>query len=384
MTPQEANAVFFHLSGTMDVFKPPPLGKRLLAEIVLKRLIMQSSVIIVRVPENVSRVEYGQSLGAKEEDYRDVSQGGVWLYRRGAPSDYFTLVLDGRIEIRAGSQEFVSELGPWSTLCPDTFDNLPVDLDLVTRIQQSFVASAGTASDSPLTVANEFPRRLGSSRSNSEREEDTRLLAGSPIPSSGADLPLLRAYVPDFSARCISNSRILRINRQTYLAALYGQLPPVQQVGSPRPSAVAPSPAVASKQQSLILAPSSGAALTSKGGSFVGLARTLASANVSTGASAGTGSVAVALPNRTASTPAYLRHRATSRSDNLELPFRSSAGQSTLSAGTVSASASSSSSNSSSGPVSELSTLRQIARTADSAVDAAIELDIHDATHDPR
>jgi metal transporter CNNM len=36
------------------------------------------------------------------------------LYRAGEPSDVFTLVLQGQVKIFAGSEDFESELGPWS------------------------------------------------------------------------------------------------------------------------------------------------------------------------------------------------------------------------------------------------------------------------------
>ncbi|EIE24396.1 DUF21-domain-containing protein [Coccomyxa subellipsoidea C-169] len=38
------------------------------------------------------------------------------LYTRGVPSPHFTLVLQGRVDVYAGSERFFSELGPWSVL----------------------------------------------------------------------------------------------------------------------------------------------------------------------------------------------------------------------------------------------------------------------------
>lgn len=46
----------------------------------------------------------------------DVRHGEVQLYARGVRSCHLTLVLQGRVCVRAGSEGFESELGPWSHL----------------------------------------------------------------------------------------------------------------------------------------------------------------------------------------------------------------------------------------------------------------------------
>lgn len=38
------------------------------------------------------------------------------LYKRGAASDTFTLVLQGRLLVWAGAEEFASEVGPWQSV----------------------------------------------------------------------------------------------------------------------------------------------------------------------------------------------------------------------------------------------------------------------------
>ena len=42
------------------------------------------------------------------------------LYTRGEPSSIMTLVLQGRVRVKAGTEGFESELGPWSVLAPKT------------------------------------------------------------------------------------------------------------------------------------------------------------------------------------------------------------------------------------------------------------------------
>lgn len=38
------------------------------------------------------------------------------VYQRGQPAPFFTLVLQGKLLIRAGKEEFESEMGPWTSL----------------------------------------------------------------------------------------------------------------------------------------------------------------------------------------------------------------------------------------------------------------------------
>ena len=42
----------------------------------------------------------------------EISEGSP-LYKKGSSCDYFTLILQGKVLVYAGSDEFVSELGPW-------------------------------------------------------------------------------------------------------------------------------------------------------------------------------------------------------------------------------------------------------------------------------
>ena len=44
------------------------------------------------------------------------ADGALTLYTRGVPSTAFTLVLQGRVKVRAGTEGFESDLGPWSVL----------------------------------------------------------------------------------------------------------------------------------------------------------------------------------------------------------------------------------------------------------------------------
>lgn len=46
-------------------------------------------------------------------DNESDSTGNCLLYERGRPSDCFTLIVEGRIKVRIGSEDFVFEGGPF-------------------------------------------------------------------------------------------------------------------------------------------------------------------------------------------------------------------------------------------------------------------------------
>eukprot|EP00492_Amphilonche_elongata_P002949 TRINITY_DN3235_c0_g1_i1.p1 TRINITY_DN3235_c0_g1~~TRINITY_DN3235_c0_g1_i1.p1 ORF type:complete len:109 (-),score=6.92 TRINITY_DN3235_c0_g1_i1:144-470(-) len=52
-----------------------------------------------------------------------VEDGGLILYRSGVATDYFTLVLEGKVEIFAGRQKFRSEQARWSIFCDGVLDS---------------------------------------------------------------------------------------------------------------------------------------------------------------------------------------------------------------------------------------------------------------------
>lgn len=245
VTPQEASAIFFHLTGTVDVFRPPPLGKRLVREQWLKRLIQDSVIITVDLPlERDDRTPL--SLGPRAAlpvkpdalQDRDVSDGGVFLYKRGQETEFFTLVLDGTIEIVAGSQGFVSEITRWSNLCADILSD--VDVDLNTLLLDDSAQSSVQLQRQPsveckysdivpdpanaAAVANLLRRTLLESSVSTA----TAATAASSAPVSANSLKLRpqKPYVPDFTARCVTRARVLRVHRFAYINALYGHFMP--------------------------------------------------------------------------------------------------------------------------------------------------------------
>jgi metal transporter CNNM len=71
----------------------PPFKEQLMSQQILGRLLKQDVVINV--------------------DHESESSCSHVLYERGHPSDCFTLVVEGRIKVRVGCEDFIFEGGPF-------------------------------------------------------------------------------------------------------------------------------------------------------------------------------------------------------------------------------------------------------------------------------
>lgn len=96
-----------------------------------------------------------------------IEEGGYLLYSKGVQTEFFTFILDGKAEIYSGRQKFRSEASRFTILCPELL---------------------------------------------SQTQHDHK---------EGLEFS---AFVPDFTARVIQNSRILRIPRENFLKCLLGKL----------------------------------------------------------------------------------------------------------------------------------------------------------------
>lgn len=121
LSPQEIQAIASFLSDSVAEF-----GGLATSDVALKGLIRHSEVLerdvsickegsgaLQRV---LSRsVSLGEVAGHAFEELADADAQLV-LYRRGVQSMYFTLILQGRVLIHTGAEDFELELGPWSVL----------------------------------------------------------------------------------------------------------------------------------------------------------------------------------------------------------------------------------------------------------------------------
>lgn len=96
-----------------------------------------------------------------------VEDGGHLLYTKGSESEFFTFILDGKVEVFCGKQNFRSEVSRYTLLFQELFTKAQVDFE------------------------------------------------------KGFELS---DFVPDFTARVIQSSRILRIPRNNFLKCLKGKL----------------------------------------------------------------------------------------------------------------------------------------------------------------
>lgn len=160
MPPQEQLLVYRHLSREVEVFMPQ---FRRAGEIDL-----QNFLAVGRVYKVVSENWYDQKISENDgKETMMIETGGHLLYKKGEVTEYFTLILDGKAEIFSGRQRFRSEISRFSILCPE----------LLSQTQNDHIKGL------------EFS-----------------------------------AFVPDFTARVIQNSRILRLSRENFHKCLEGKL----------------------------------------------------------------------------------------------------------------------------------------------------------------
>ncbi len=164
LTPQELSAIYWHLRGNYDIFKPTHACA--LTARAIRGMLASAHVQRVRVDRDAKDGK-GEALSQTRGTTQmvDIKDGGTWLYQSGKATPYMSVVLDGRVKVRAGRDGFVTEVGKWAVLCWHVFNGM-----------------------SPQVSA---------------------LDSKEPSP-----------YKPDFSARVSANSRILRISREQFAAAV--------------------------------------------------------------------------------------------------------------------------------------------------------------------
>jgi len=160
MPPQEKLVVYRHLCREVEVFMPK---HRIVEDIDLQNLLASGSVR--RVVEDNWQEE--KTLNAEEKTNVMIEDGGHLLYSKGVQTEFFTFILDGKAEVFSGRQKFRSEASRFTILCPELL---------------------------------------------SQTQHDHK---------DGLEFS---AFVPDFTARVIENSRILRISRENFLKCLLGKL----------------------------------------------------------------------------------------------------------------------------------------------------------------
>ena len=86
----ETKALISFLSSNVSLFRPAAMSSA-----TLRRLVQRSSLVAIKADEVAA---------------------GRYVYVRGVPTSQCCLLLHGRLQIRAGLEGFLSEVGPWTTL----------------------------------------------------------------------------------------------------------------------------------------------------------------------------------------------------------------------------------------------------------------------------
>jgi len=160
MPPQERIVVYRHLCREVPVFMPQ---SRRAEDVDLQNLLASGSVYKVLRDDYYSE----EKLEDNARESMMIEDKGYLLYKQGVQSEFFTFILDGKVEVFSGRQKFRSEVSRFTILCPE----------LLSQTQDDYVKGF------------EFS-----------------------------------AFVPDFTCRVIQNSRILRISRENFHKCLLGKL----------------------------------------------------------------------------------------------------------------------------------------------------------------
>mmetsp|Transcript_83 Transcript_83/g.172 ORF Transcript_83/g.172 Transcript_83/m.172 type:complete len:573 (+) Transcript_83:56-1774(+) len=164
LTPQELSAVYFHLRGNVDIFKPETCQ---LSPGALRKMLALGEVVQVLVESKTRDPAMEKSVSrAPGTNFVDISRGGQYLYVKDRPTEHMSVVLEGRIKVTAGLDGFVIEQGKWAVFCPGVFNGLEWDDEKEDRIREP------------------------------------------------------AAFKPDFSARVTTNARVLRISRKKFIEAM--------------------------------------------------------------------------------------------------------------------------------------------------------------------
>ncbi|CAF4939802.1 unnamed protein product [Pieris macdunnoughi] len=155
VSPQLILATFQFLSTSVDPFRCD-----MISETVLRRLLKQDVIQHIKL--------------RGDEEKNDPKR---FVYQEGKPSDYFVLILEGRVEVTVGRENLVFEAGPF------TYFGV-----------QALTQNVGLA-ESPA------PSTLGS------------------LQNLNMDSMLRHTFVPDYSVKAIAELYYLTIKRTMYLAA---------------------------------------------------------------------------------------------------------------------------------------------------------------------
>ncbi|XP_078589018.1 metal transporter CNNM4-like isoform X15 [Branchiostoma floridae x Branchiostoma japonicum] len=170
ISPQLMLASFQYMATSIDLFKP-----ELISETVLRRLLQQDVVVDLKL-----KVEQKDSTSNN-------------IYTNGKPADYFVLILQGRVEVRAGKEGLTYETGP--------FTHFGEAAIVASGRRASALSTLSAASASSFAFPIPLPKRIVNQ------------------PQIGISSSQSLVYVPDYSVRAVTDVQYIRIRRAHYMAA---------------------------------------------------------------------------------------------------------------------------------------------------------------------
>ncbi|XP_078669089.1 metal transporter CNNM4-like isoform X18 [Branchiostoma floridae x Branchiostoma belcheri] len=171
ISPQLMLASYQYMATSIDLFKP-----ELISETVLRRMLQQDVVVDLKV-----KVEQKDSTSNN-------------IYTNGKPADYFVLILQGRVEVRAGKEGLTYETGPFT----------------------HFGEAAIVASVVEAARTHDRRQSIGACCANKGGGQTAGIVNQ---PQIGISSSQSLVYVPDYSVRAVTDVQYIRIRRAHYMAA---------------------------------------------------------------------------------------------------------------------------------------------------------------------
>ncbi|XP_078669084.1 metal transporter CNNM4-like isoform X14 [Branchiostoma floridae x Branchiostoma belcheri] len=199
ISPQLMLASYQYMATSIDLFKP-----ELISETVLRRMLQQDVVVDLKV-----KVEQKDSTSNN-------------IYTNGKPADYFVLILQGRVEVRAGKEGLTYETGPFTHFGEAAIVASVVEAARTHDRRQSIGACCANKGGGQTAGKQEDnPRRAFSFARKTDKDKKAQKGLRSIVnqPQIGISSSQSLVYVPDYSVRAVTDVQYIRIRRAHYMAA---------------------------------------------------------------------------------------------------------------------------------------------------------------------
>ena len=157
----ETRALISFLSSNVSLFRPAAMSTA-----ALRRLVQRCSLVAIKADEVAA---------------------GRYVYVRGVPTSQCCLLLHGRLQIRAGLEGFLSEVGPWTTLGLSALTDPNYRPDFTARMLEPARILVITRSDLQ-AVQGKSTQRAERQSAEADERQCASLLYSEPAPFSEAEV----------------------------------------------------------------------------------------------------------------------------------------------------------------------------------------------------